>query len=233
MNKAGAEDCAEPDWLPGTLWIGVFSHRFDWKLAVMDRESSCSLHIPIFAFFILVVQTFLLLGCNPAAETGPSKGGDNGQNGLPFSQSQANHAATDGYPPSAQKGTLVRVADGDTFEFKLENGRQVRVRMFGVDAPEWKQEWGRNSADCLRDLLSHGDLSIVEKYKDPYHRSVSVVYYGTKDINRTLVEQGCAWAFRRYSSDYVNSETKARQSRAGLWSGTHPQPPWDWRRMNH
>jgi len=43
-----------------------------------------------------------------------------------------------------------------------------------------------------------------------------------------MVENGWAVAFRRYSEVYVAQEARARDKRAGLWSGEF-QMPWEWR----
>jgi hypothetical protein len=43
-----------------------------------------------------------------------------------------------------------------------------------------------------------------------------------------MVEQGHAVAYTKYSTDYVSSETSARQARRGIWAGQF-EYPWDWR----
>ena len=46
------------------------------------------------------------------------------------------------------------------------------------------------------------------------------------DIGRKLMSAG--WAYRRYSTDYVDAEDEARKARRGLWRGTFVKP-WVWR----
>ena len=55
-----------------------------------------------------------------------------------------------------------------------------------------------------------------------------------KDINREMVAEGFAWAYRQYlqgpyASEYISQEERARSRRAGLWHDANPQPPWEFR----
>ena len=52
---------------------------------------------------------------------------------------------------------------------------------------------------------------------------------GSEDLNRWMVEQGWAVAYRRYSMDYVQAEEAARATGRGLWSSSF-EMPWDWRK---
>ena len=66
-------------------------------------------------------------------------------------------------------------------------------------------------------------------------RLVAEVRAGSVDVNATLVEDGHAWAYRKYipetlRSRYVQSEALAEQSWKGLWRPVRPTPPWKWRR---
>ena len=69
---------------------------------------------------------------------------------------------------------------------------------------------------------------------DQYRRAVAVIRCDGRDINREMVAEGMAWAYRRYlqgtyASEYIRSETGARARRAGLWNESNPRPPWDFR----
>ncbi len=45
-------------------------------------------------------------------------------------------ADTDKNPEKVISGKVVKVADGDTFTMLVKGNRQVRGRMYGIDAPE-------------------------------------------------------------------------------------------------
>ncbi len=52
-----------------------------------------------------------------------------------------------------------------------------------------------------------------------------------EDLEKWMVSQGWALAYRRYSLDYVNEEAEARAARRGIW-GSEFIKPWEWRRAN-
>lgn len=128
-------------------------------------------------------------------------------------------------------GRVVGVADGDTVTM-LVGGRQVRVRLHGIDAPERTQDFSDRAKRFLSDRVFDRNIEVEVMDIDRYGRSVGVVQVAgnAKSVNEELVEQGLAWAYRRYSTAYVEDESEARRARRGLWSLPNPQPPWDFRR---
>jgi endonuclease YncB( thermonuclease family) len=80
-----------------------------------------------------------------------------------------------------------------------------------------------------RDLIGRRTVTCHERDVDRYGRIVGRCLVGEVDINKWLVAQGLALAYRRYSLDYVAAEDKAREARRGMWAGTF-EPPWEWRR---
>jgi endonuclease YncB( thermonuclease family) len=51
-------------------------------------------------------------------------------------------------------------------------------------------------------------------------------FKGAEDLNRWMVANGWAVAYRRYSVDYVADEDAARRKRINMWSGDF-EMPWD------
>lgn len=126
------------------------------------------------------------------------------------------------------------VTDGDTL--RIGN---VRIRLFGIDAPEGKQTcerdglpWlcGQEAGKALRELVAGLAVSCVEHDRDRYKRSVSVCALpdGT-DLGAFMVSSGFAVAYREYSTRYVEAENQAREAKRGLWAGEF-QLPGEWRR---
>jgi len=69
---------------------------------------------------------------------------------------------------------------------------------------------------------------------DQYHRAVAVIRYNGRDINRDMVAEGMAWAYRHYlsgpyASEYIDAEERARARHKGLWRDANPLPPWEFR----
>ena len=138
---------------------------------------------------------------------------------------------------------LSRASDGDSFELKDENNRKVRVRLYGIDAPESNQRFGRESREHLQSLMKGRNLRLKTMYLDNYQRSVAVVYLSDKDgidelsINQRQVQAGMAWVYDYFcTSDFCNTwkleEAMAQKQKIGLWKDPSPTPPWQWRRSH-
>jgi endonuclease YncB( thermonuclease family) len=128
---------------------------------------------------------------------------------------------------------VASVIDGDTIEIHGQ-----RIRLFGIDAPEGSQlcarpdgeRWrcGQQGSLALSDRIGRATVSCRPRDVDRYGRVVAVCFRGNENLNRWLVLNGWAVAFRRYSLDYVADENIARQNRINIWSGEFDMP-WDWR----
>lgn len=133
-----------------------------------------------------------------------------------------------GAPAAAQTGRAT-VVDGDTIRLG-----DVRVRLWGIDAPERHQvcttaagkPWrcGEAPTAALRGLVGNRTVSCTQRTTDRYQRPVAVCTVNGADVGAAMVRQGMALAFRRYSGDYVAIEDDARTRRAGIWSGAFDDP---------
>ena len=134
--------------------------------------------------------------------------------------------------PASILGTA-RVLDGDTIDVGV-----VRIRLHGIDAPEAGQTCGTQdggtwacgtaSTDRLAQLIEGRQVECEALDRDPYGRIIGRCFHGGVDKNALLVEEGLAWAFRRFSDDYVEQEDQARMARVGIWQG-EAEAPWDYR----
>ena len=127
-------------------------------------------------------------------------------------------------------GRVVGVADGDTLTV-LDGSRQVRVRLWGIDAPERGQPWSSRSRESLAARAMHRDASVATRGTDGYGRTLARVAVDGVDLGEAQVRDGMAWVYRRYSKDraMIALEDDARAGRRGLWSLPDPEPPWAWR----
>jgi micrococcal nuclease len=132
--------------------------------------------------------------------------------------------------------TIQSIYDGDTVTARCPSG-QVRVRVFGIDAPEMNQEpWGAHSRDVMRALVPRREsvrLRVVDQ--DRYGRVVAKLLVGEIDAGLELVRQGQAVVYRQYNNvpAYLQAEAEARRAKRGIWAqpGSH-QDPAAWRRLN-
>ena len=142
-------------------------------------------------------------------------------------------------PMSAAQADITgkpRVVDGDTIHIN-----QTKIRLHGIDAPEMKQTCrtsegkeqmcGVLAKQALQRLVQGQEVTCKGDKRDRYKRLIAVCYVGPININKQMVVDGWAMAYRKYSKDYVSEETLAKSRREGLWRGTF-EPPWEWRRRN-
>ena len=128
-------------------------------------------------------------------------------------------------------GKVVGVTDGDTIKILTSERQQVKVRLYGIDAPEKKQPYGADAKRFLSDLVAGKNVRIEERGKDRYKRTLGIVYLKDNDINEILVLNGYAWAFTKYSKIYESQERQARNKRLGLWQDKNPIKPEIWRKI--
>lgn len=131
------------------------------------------------------------------------------------------------------RATVVGVSDGDTLTVLDATDQQHTIRLAEIDAPERGQPWGDRSRQALSTLVFGQRVSVQQTDTDRYGRVVARVFGDGQDVNRTMVKDGHAWAYRQYLTDdtLLATEARARSERRGLWSMSDAQtvPPWDWR----
>ena len=122
------------------------------------------------------------------------------------------------------------IHDGDTFRATILNRAVVDCRLWGIDAPELDQPWGKVSRSALIALLIKRKLTVTQ-VSESYGRMVVKADRKGVDVALFMLNMGLAWADRRYSppEDYIKAEAEARAEKRGLWSEKKPVPPWEWR----
>ena len=125
---------------------------------------------------------------------------------------------------------VVKVSDGDTITVLTQNKESIKVRLYGIDAPETKQDFGKASKQYLSNLIAGRIVEVKSSGQDRYGRVLGTIYLDGADINAKTVEEGYAWAFVKYSKIYAAQQSKAMKNKAGLWLQKDPQAPWDFRK---
>lgn len=133
----------------------------------------------------------------------------------------------------AWSGRVVKVSDGDTITV-LKGVQQVKIRFYGIDAPEKRQAFGKAAKRYLISLVANRNVEIEPVTQDRYGRTVALVFADGTNINQKMVQDGYAWVYRKYCkiafcSQWLRLERDAREQKLGLWSDPHPVPPWEWR----
>jgi len=146
------------------------------------------------------------------------------------------------------EGIVTKVSDGDTINVTDPLGTKLKIRLYGIDAPETEksskktgrvskpgQPYGDEAWKALDSKIYRKRVKVDVMDIDRYKRAVSIVWLDGKNINKEMVAEGWAWAYRQYldrphASEYIQAEEHARSKRLGLWSQNNPQPPWEFRR---
>jgi micrococcal nuclease len=129
------------------------------------------------------------------------------------------------------KGIAHDIYDGDTFKLK-EGGQIIKVRIYGIDAPETNQEYGAESGKALRELMDGKEIRLRIQNKDAYGRTVGEPWIGDSlNVSLWMVKNGHAWWYKSYSkkrTDFQEAEAEAKSKKLGLWAGK-PVAPWEFR----
>ncbi len=124
----------------------------------------------------------------------------------------------------------VHVVDADTWDVG-----DVRVRLHGIDAPEKGQmcerpdgtTWNCGLWAAAEAERRYGGRPAVCETLDMdlrYKRVVARCFVGGEDAGRTMVADGLAVAFRRYSWDYDLEEKSAAVAGSGIHAGRFERP---------
>ena len=137
-------------------------------------------------------------------------------------------------PCRAWEGKVVDVADGDGITV-LHDGQDERIRLYGVDTPESRQDFGRKARSFTSDMVFGKTVEVKAFDTDRYGRTVAMVYVdGGKCLNEELLRAGLAWLYERFCNrphcrEWKQIELTAREGKVGLWADPNPVPPWEFR----
>jgi endonuclease YncB( thermonuclease family) len=130
-------------------------------------------------------------------------------------------------------GIVTEVHDGDSLT--LVSGQAThRIRLNDIDAPELRQESGKDSRLSLVEICGAKQATADVKGKDRYGRILAVISCAGVNANAEQVRLGWAWVYVRYApkdSPLYGFQQEARRSKRGLWADAEALPPWEWRRL--
>ena len=127
--------------------------------------------------------------------------------------------------------TIRKVHDGDTVTVVDENGQAEKIRLADIDAPEYRQPYGRIARDALARKLDQVPFQVKSRGRDQYDRLLATLWVDGRSINLELVAEGLAWVFDRHSppEDLLTAQEKAKKAQIGLWEASNPIRPATWR----
>jgi micrococcal nuclease len=145
-------------------------------------------------------------------------------------------------------GTVTKVSDGDTIIVTTPKQTKLKVRLYGMDAPETSninrrtgrvskpgQPYGEESWKALgaKILGSRVRLDIIDR--DRYKRMVGMIWIGNRNINLEMIREGYAEAYveylkEPYRSEFMRAEMEAKSEKRGIWSLPDYERPRDFKK---
>ena len=96
-----------------------------------------------------------------------------------------------------------KILDGDTFTL---SGESRRIRVWGLDAPEWNHQGGSTATSTLRSLISGKHLRCAVLDVDRYGRLVAqCLLPNGRDIGAEMIRSGAATEDCRYAGGYYGT----------------------------
>lgn len=140
---------------------------------------------------------------------------------------------------AAQTARFLALIDGDSMLVEYK-GRSREIRLIGIDAPEWGQEYGSQAkAYALKICYGHDlRLEFDKDRKDRYGRLLVYAYCGDIMLNEEMVRAGLAIAIKvkpntKHYERLKRAEKQARDERLGFWlRGGLEQTPAQWRKAH-
>lgn len=134
------------------------------------------------------------------------------------------------------QGKVIDLGWGDSLTVLDAQGKQHRVRLLGIDAPEKGQNFGPAARQKLSALVFGKTVTVKFQKVDRNGRPLGKVLLGTTDINLEMLKAGLAWY---YANDrdlpetdrplYASAEQEARRAERGLWQDEAATSPWEFR----
>ena len=126
----------------------------------------------------------------------------------------------------------IRVVDGDTIRAEAK-GREIKIRLVEIDAPEMNQPFGAQSKNFLNRLLYGKDVTLIAQGEDRYGRTLGEIYANGESANALMIKSGFAWVYDRYVKDssLYKYQDQAKTENLGLWQAENPIAPWVWRKQ--
>lgn len=133
------------------------------------------------------------------------------------------------------KADVKFIIDGDTFEIQPHGSEDtMRVRLYGVDAPERGQEYGGIAQYLMQKNLLNQTVDVRIMQTAHKGREVAMLWLQNGDnVNLNMVKDGLAWSSIQYNDEYalaiLDAEINSKVNKVGLWSRNKPEQPYLYR----
>ncbi len=171
-------------------------------------------------FLITILILFSIISCNEKQYEELAKSVENITNSIQKEKEEK----TD-----RRNGVVIKVYDGDTLT--LEG--KVRLRLYGIDAPELKQKGGKFARELLYNKIYNKRIEYVPMSTDRYGRIVAKIYFKDEYINKYMLLNGGAWWYEDYAkndTDLKEAFENAKKNRVGIFKDYNIKNPSEYRK---
>lgn len=138
--------------------------------------------------------------------------------------------------------TITRITDGDTVQAITPEGTKLKVRLYGIDAPETPkgkipgEPFGNDSRNYLTSLVGEKSVRVEIRDIDRYRRMVAILWLAERNVNQEMIAAGMAEAYleylkQPYRNPFIQAEQEAKAQAKGIWSqGNRYERPSQFRR---
>lgn len=145
-------------------------------------------------------------------------------------------------------GTVTKISDGDTIHLETPEQTILKVRLYGIDAPETDkinnhtgtisipgQAYAEEAKKALGNKVMGRKVTLDILDIDKYRRMVGMIYFDGRNINLEMVKEGYAEAFIEYLKEpykrlFLEAEKEARLEKKSIWSLSEYERPKDFRK---
>jgi len=119
----------------------------------------------------------------------------------------------------------VGVFDGDSVTCLDEAGRQQKLNLAGIDAPETSQSQGPGSREALAGMVFGRVVEVANAERDASGTWSGRLLVDGSDVNRQMVATGNAWRDPAVADPALEAaEAEARAQGLGIWAAAGGDP---------
>lgn len=151
----------------------------------------------------------------------------------------------DGPFPGQIVGYVVEVLDGDTFDIVTRENKSVRIRLYGIDAPEIDQPFGDVAKGWLSQHVEESWVRFIPHREDDSGVTFADVYaiYPSPirsmqcfefNLSFLMISKGLAWHDMTAAgrTGFADVEFYSANRKYGLWATSPQTAPWEWRKLS-
>jgi micrococcal nuclease len=151
-------------------------------------------------------------------------------------------SASQAAPIRTVTATITKITDGDTVQAITPEGTKLKVRLYGIDAPETPkgkipgEPFGNDARSYLATLVGQQTVRVEIRDIDRYRRMVAILWLGERNVNQEMIASGMAEAYgeylkQPYRTPFLQAEQEAKAQGKGIWSqGSRYERPSQFRR---